>query len=574
MKTHFQQRVTSCIASALALTLCLLITPTANAWQEKLADLIERSEKSVVRIEVVTLKGRSQGSGFVVESSGTIVTNYHVMAGALRATAVFADSTKHDITGVRHMDESRDICICKISGPKLQPLKFASFLPRKGEEVVALGSPIGLSFSATKGVVSAIRKAQEIDEKFNGQWIQIDAALSPGNSGGPIISNDGEVVAMSTLASTAGIQNINFGISCVDIEAAVTSSAGQSWKPLSDTTSKMAEDTKQKKAEDGIIDPTEIPGPRIDQYIQEARDTFDFLVKGFKSESQRLGRDLKEMKSGNPFIPRDMDSGDADIVRELNTRTRTRKWYFRGEGVKRREIMRVERLAQEYARALVKINGEDKNEALLTLLKYFGPPLNIRANNSIGYLTGAIVVNAFNEHDVVILYENIPLVVYVESTVGLYPGQELTPCAVFVAGTATVPSRIGTSSMTVIQQVPEGLIRNAVLGIEEGLASNSGSGFRDESGEKMAGTAPKSSGGSKVHDPEDLFNDDSTSAPPTQQEKEDGMRTWYDRSGEHSIIAVLISKSDKEVTLRRKDGKVIKVPLTNLSEADLKYIRN
>ena len=336
----------------------------------------------------------------------------------------------------------------------------------------------------------------------------------------------------------------------------------------------MAEDTKQKKAEDGIIDPVEIPTPRVDQYIQEARDTFEFLVKGFKSESLRLSRDLKEMKAGNPYIPRNMDSGDADIVRELNTRTRTRKWYFRGEAAKYREIMRVERLSKQYAEALEMINGEDKNEALLTLLKYFGPPLNIRANNSIGFLTGAIVVNAFNEHDVVVLYENIPLVVYVESTVGLYPGQELTPCAVFVAGTATVPSRIGTSSMTVIQEVPEGLIRNAVLGIEEGLASNSGSGFRDDAGERMAGSTPKSSGGSKVHDPEDLFNEDSTSAPPTQQEKEDGMRTWYDSSGEHSIVAVLISKNDKEVTLRRKDGKVIKVPLTNLSEADLKYIRN
>lgn len=568
MTTYFKQTVAGCLAYLLGVAICMLVSPTASAWQGDLADLIERSEKSVVRIEVETLNGRGQGSGFVVESTGTIVTNYHVMAGAIKATAVFPDDTTYDITGVRHLDKSRDICICKIGGIKLQPIKFASFMPRKGEDVIALGSPIGLSFTATKGVVSAIRKAQEIDDTYNGQWIQLDAALSPGNSGGPIINTKGEVVAMSTLASTAGIQNINFGISCVDIEAAVTSTASQSWRPLSETTGKLSDDMEQKPAKDGIINPTTIPPARIAQYIQEGRDSFDFLVKGFRGESQRLSRDLKEIKQGTPIIPRDVDNGEADIIRYTNIKTRTRKWYFRGESVKRRETLRVERLAQEYTRALEKMNGENKDEALFTLLKYFGPPLNVRSNNSVGFLTGAIVVNAFNEHDVIILYENIPLVAYVESTVGLYPGQELTPGAFFVAGTATIPSyRTGSTALTVIQEVPEGLIRNTVLGIEDGLAKNSGSGFRDDksgSGEKMA----SSSGSSKGTNTGGLFDE-----PASDSDEEDGMRTWYDRTGEHSIVAVLITKNDTEVTLRRKDGKVIKVPLSNLSEADLRYIK-
>jgi hypothetical protein len=374
---------------------------------------------------------------------------------------------------------------------------------------------------------------------------------------------------MSTLASTAGIQNINFGISCVDIEAAVTSTASQSWRPLSETTGKLSDDMEQKPAKDGIINPTTIPPARIAQYIQEGRDSFDFLVKGFRGESQRLSRDLKEIKQGTPIIPRDVDNGEADIIRYTNVKTRTRKWYFRGESVKRRETLRVERLAQEYTRALEKMNGENKDEALFTLLKYFGPPLNVRSNNSVGFLTGAIVVNAFNEHDVIIVYENIPLVAYVESTVGLYPGQELTPGAFYVAGTATIPSyRTGSTALTVIQEVPEGLIRNTVLGIEDGLAKNSGSGFRDDksgSGEKMA----SSSGSSKGSNTGGLFDEPASDS----EEEEDGMRTWYDRTGEHSIVAVLISKNDTEVTLRRKDGKVIKVPLSNLSEADLRYIK-
>jgi|694.fasta_scaffold01077_37 hypothetical protein len=569
-----------CFFLSMTLALFGLYPSQVEAFQETSADVIERCEKSVVRIEVETLNGRGQGSGFVVDSSGTVVTNVHVMAGAIRAVAVFANGNKLEITGVRHLDASRDICICKITGPGLVPIRFASALPRKGEDVIALGSPVGLSFTATKGVVSAIREAREIDESYNGQWIQLDAALSPGNSGGPIINGKGEVVAMSTLASTAGIQNINFGVSCVDMEAAVNSTSTQAWRPLSETTAKVADDMEQKPAEGGIIEPAEVPSARIAQYVQEAKETSDFLIKGFRSESNRLARDLKEMRQGGAAIPQQYDDGDSDIIRLDNQRTRTRKWYFRGESVKRRETLRVERLSQEYSRALEVIGGSDKDKSLLMLLKYYGPALNIRANNTVGFLTGAIVLHAFNDHDVIVVHENIPLIAYVDSTVGLFPGQELTPCAMYVAGTATVPSpRTGSVSMTVIQQVPEGLIRKSILGEESDLVANSGTrpdtdlgNTKSSSENKMADSSPRSSGSSRVDDPAGLF--DAPSKPSSSDKEDDGMRTWYDRSGKHSIVAVLISKDQKEVTLRRKDGKVIKVPFDNLSEADLRYLKN
>ena len=118
MTSYFKQLVANCIVCLVGITACTVTAPIANAWQGELADLIERSEKSVVRIEVETLNGRSQGSGFVVESTGTIITNYHVMAGAIKATAAFPDDSKYDITGIRHLDKSRDICICKIGGIK------------------------------------------------------------------------------------------------------------------------------------------------------------------------------------------------------------------------------------------------------------------------------------------------------------------------------------------------------------------------------------------------------------------------------------------------------------------------
>lgn len=130
--------------------------------------------------------------------------------------------------------------------------------------------------------------------------------------------------------------------------------------------------------------------------------------------------------------------------------------------------------------------------------------------------------------------------------------------------------------MTVIQQVPEGLIRKSIVGEEGDLVANSGTrpdsdSPKSSSENKMSDSSPSSSGSSKIDDPAGLFG--APSKPSSTEGEDDAMRTWYDRSGKHSIVAVLISKDQKEVTLRRKDGKVIKVSLDNLSEADLRYLK-
>lgn len=146
------------------------------------------------------------------------------------------------VGGVLAVDERRDVAIATIEGPgieQLPVLPFADQLPRKGESVFALGSPLGLSFTATVGVISATRSAKELSEQlgggdYDGTWIQIDAALSAGNSGGPIIDKRGQVVAMSTLASH-GAQNLNFGISGVDVRRMLELVRTSSPKPLAET---------------------------------------------------------------------------------------------------------------------------------------------------------------------------------------------------------------------------------------------------------------------------------------------------------------------------------------------------
>jgi S1-C subfamily serine protease len=129
--------------------------------QEDLTDVISRGERSVIRIDVSGPRGNSIGSGFIVSADGMLVTNVHVMSGASSATAVFEDGRKYPIKATYIVDAPRDICVAKIDAINLPVLPVAAELPRKGEQVVALGCPHGLSFSATRGIVSAIRQRDE-----------------------------------------------------------------------------------------------------------------------------------------------------------------------------------------------------------------------------------------------------------------------------------------------------------------------------------------------------------------------------------------------------------------------------
>lgn len=205
---------------------------------DNLADLVEIVEQSVVRVSVETDDGAGSGSGFVVNAEeGIIVTNRHVLEGARQATVVFAGSKQeYRVTHFREPDTSRDICIAKIACPadRLKPVPLAAKLPRKGEDLVAFGAPLGLDFTATKGIMSATRTGKDLEEQIGavghtGTWIQHSVPTSPGNSGGPLVNMKGEVVAMNTMILLIG-QNLNFAISSVDIREVLAKPAP--WKEL------------------------------------------------------------------------------------------------------------------------------------------------------------------------------------------------------------------------------------------------------------------------------------------------------------------------------------------------------
>ena len=192
---------------------------------EKIDDeqLIALVKPFVVRINVIGQEGPSVGSGFVVNINGTVITNYHVIAGAKNVEVEFANGTKAKGLGYRAVNTKKDIAIIKIEMPASAQavVPLAEALPGEGAEVMAFGAPLGLSFTSSKGIISALRKEEEMRDPLGadvkGNWLQTDTPISPGDSGGPLVDRYGRVVGMNTMQLTSG-QNLNFAVSAQDID--------------------------------------------------------------------------------------------------------------------------------------------------------------------------------------------------------------------------------------------------------------------------------------------------------------------------------------------------------------------
>jgi S1-C subfamily serine protease len=152
-----------------------------------------------------------QGSGFIIDKEGHILTNYHVIADARQVEVTLHNRKKYRAT-VIGMDKSHDLAVIQIKGPNLTPMVLGeSRNLQVGQKVYAIGNPFGLSGTMTRGIISSIRPVQEPDGMVIDEAIQTDAAINPGNSGGPLLNWHGEVIGINTMIASNVGQSAGIG---------------------------------------------------------------------------------------------------------------------------------------------------------------------------------------------------------------------------------------------------------------------------------------------------------------------------------------------------------------------------
>lgn len=199
---------------------------TAFVEQDVLINIYEQANKGVVAIRTLTAQGDGLGSGFVIDTDGHIVTNYHVIENVEELEIDFSNGfkTHGEVIGT---DLDSDLAVIKVDIPveQLHPLSFGdSNQVKVGEFVAAIGNPFGLSSTMTVGIVSAKGRVLESlnpspgGQPFSaGDIIQTDAAVNPGNSGGPLLNMKGEIIGVNRAIRTESFDQtgtpLNSGVS-------------------------------------------------------------------------------------------------------------------------------------------------------------------------------------------------------------------------------------------------------------------------------------------------------------------------------------------------------------------------
>ncbi len=188
--------------------------PAYNSNEQNNISVYKRVLPSVVNItsrQVVfnffygTVPQEGQGSGFILDKAGHVLTNYHVVEGANRGIQVMLSNKSSYAAKVVGTDRVHDLALLQINAPNLQPVTLSNSSDLAvGQEVYAIGNPFGLNGTMTRGIISSIRSIRNGDGAPIEDAIQTDAAINPGNSGGPLLNSRGDVIGINTMIASNG----------------------------------------------------------------------------------------------------------------------------------------------------------------------------------------------------------------------------------------------------------------------------------------------------------------------------------------------------------------------------------
>ena len=145
-----------------------------------------------------------QGSGFIIDKEGHILTNYHVVGDAQQLDVTLHNKKTYRATVIGR-DRAHDLAVIQIKAPELVPAVLGeSKNLQVGQKVFAIGNPFGLSGTMTRGIISSLRPIRSPEGAYIEEAIQTDAAINPGNSGGPLLNSHGEVIGINSMIATGG----------------------------------------------------------------------------------------------------------------------------------------------------------------------------------------------------------------------------------------------------------------------------------------------------------------------------------------------------------------------------------
>ncbi|UCD81935.1 MAG: serine protease, partial [Desulfobacterales bacterium] len=171
---------------------------TGHLYAEvNLTKLVNKIRPAVVTVIVydVTRKVNSIGSGFFIDKTGHLITNYHVLEGSYAADVRTADGKTYPVKMVVAENQSVDLLKVLVDVPReeVQWIKISKDLPDIAEQIMVIGSPMGLEQTVSEGIVSSIREIPSV-----GEFFQMSAPISPGSSGSPVVNLKGQVIGVAT----------------------------------------------------------------------------------------------------------------------------------------------------------------------------------------------------------------------------------------------------------------------------------------------------------------------------------------------------------------------------------------